>query len=420
MMSIIKFNHIFLFALFIRVSYFFAASLINFEPTSCCDWSRYDNISNNIINGNFNLDAGPFVIAPIFPYFVSLIKLLNFEKHILIIQIIQIFLSSISVIYLMKITQLLFHKRSIIILVGIIYSIYPFTFWYTFFLGQETIFQFFFILSIYNLILLLKNNNLKNTTIFSFFFSLAFLTKSHVLIFLPFVFLILLISNKKLFKTLKSFISISFLVFLFALPHGISNKIFNGFYVLSTTGIGHHFLVGHNDDFYKMVTNPPPKESAEYKRIWSMDYIIMRKIETNFSKMDHLKKDRQRLIEGIKWINNNPKKAVNLFIINTINFFKPGFNKLHHDYFKWLVSFLISLPIFILAYLGMLKKIYEDFSNHTIIVSLLLTMYLFSVVFYSQNRFRVITIEPFYIIYGSYYLQYLLDKYFKLNSFKNN
>ena len=71
MLSTIKFHHFFLLALFIRFIFLLCGYLFNLEPSSCCDWSRYNEISNNIVDGNFNLDAGPFVIAPIFPYFVS-------------------------------------------------------------------------------------------------------------------------------------------------------------------------------------------------------------------------------------------------------------------------------------------------------------------------------------------------------------
>ena len=194
---------------------------------------------------------------------------------------------------------------------------------------------------------------------------------------------------------MKNFIIFLFIIFFVALPHGISNKFINGFYVLSTTGVGMHFLVGHNDDFYRMVTHPPKKNTDEYKRIWSMNYNIVKKIENDFSHENHVTRDRKKLIEGVKWIKDNPKKSINLFYINSVNFLKPGFNKLHQDYLKWLVSLIISLPIFIFGYMGMVKNLYNDFKNHTTILSIFLTMFLFSTIFYSQNRFRVITVEPF-------------------------
>ena len=418
MLSIIKLRYFFLLALLIRFIFLICSNIIKLEPTSCCDWSRYNQISDNIINGNFNLDAGPFVIAPIFPYFVSLIKLINYDNHVIIILLTQIFLSALSVIYLIKISENIFNNKSISYISGLIYCLYPITFWYTIFLGQETIFQFFFIVSIYYLTSYLKDDKFKNLIKFSLFFCLSFLTKSHVLIFFPFVFLIFIFKNRNTVKSIKDFLVFIIIIFFVALPHGLSNKIMNGFYVLSTTGLGTHFLVGHNDDFYKMVTNPPPKNSEEYKRIWSMNYKVLVKIENDFRNESHVTKDRKRLIEGINWIKDNPKKSINLIYINSVNYLKPGFNKLHQDYLKWLVSLIISLPIFIFGYLGIINNLYNNFKNHTPILSIFLTMFLFSVIFYSQNRFRVITVEPFYIIYASYFLHYINEKYLKL--FLNN
>ena len=88
MLSTIKFHHFFLLALFIRFIFLLCGYLFNLEPSSCCDWSRYNEISNNIVDGNFNLDAGPFVIAPIFPYFVSLTKIIYYDQHVILIQVI--------------------------------------------------------------------------------------------------------------------------------------------------------------------------------------------------------------------------------------------------------------------------------------------------------------------------------------------
>jgi 4-amino-4-deoxy-L-arabinose transferase-like glycosyltransferase len=411
------FYKIFFLSFLIRIFYLLISYKLNFDPVSCCDWSRYNEISDNIINGNFNLDTGAFIVAPIFPYFVSLIKIINYDHHILVIQIFQIFLSSISVIFLMKISDLFFSNKLITIITGLVYCIYPITFWYVFYLGQETIFQSLFIISIYYLSLSLQKDNFINIGLFSLFFALAFLTKSHIILFYPFVFLIFFIKKKKFLFAIKNFTIFTLLILLIAMPHGISNKKINNFYVISTTGLGFHFLIGHNDDFYKMVTNPPPKTSEEYKRIWSMDYNIMKKIDNN-NKLNHQEKDRLRLVEGINWIKKYPKKTIELFIINSINFLKPGFNKLHQDYLKWLISFLISFPVYVLAYMGIIKNIYKDFSNHTTVLFILISMFLFSTIFYSQNRFRVITIEPFYLIYGSYYFHHLIRNIFKINYFK--
>ena len=62
----------------------------------------------------------------------------------------------------------------------------------------------------------------------------------------------------------------------------------------------------------------------------------------------------------------------------------------------------ISLPIYLLAYAGLFMALRERSRAHSWVLGLLLSMVAFSVVFYVQNRFRTITLEPFYLIYAAF------------------
>ena len=137
----IRFIHFFYLALSIRLIYFIFANITNINPTDCCDWSRYDQLSSQVLNGNFNLDSGAFITAPFFPFFVSLIKYISNEHTIVIIQLIQILISSFSVFILVKSSYLIFKNKEISLTVGLLFSLYPFTFWYVIYLGQETFFN---------------------------------------------------------------------------------------------------------------------------------------------------------------------------------------------------------------------------------------------------------------------------------------
>ena len=44
-------------------------------------------------------------------------------------------------------------------------------------------------------------------------------------------------------------------------------------------------------------------------------------------------------------------------------------------------------------------------------------MLIFSTFWYVQNRFRTITLEPFYIIYASYYLNKYLNNFVKKSNY---
>ncbi len=48
--------------------------------------------------------------------------------------------------------------------------------------------------------------------------------------------------------------------------------------------------------------------------------------------------------------------------------------------------------------------------NYVFIFYIFISMLLFSLVWYVQNRFRTITIEPFYIIYAAYVVTSFIEK----------
>ncbi len=413
-MNKIKYIHICFLGLSVRLFYLLSTYFLNISPTDCCDWTRYDELSTEILLGNYNMDGGAFIVAPIFPIIVAFAKIVSYENSILIVQLFQILISTLSIFFLMKLSDLIFENKSISIILGLIFSFYPFTFWFVIYMGQETIFQSLLIISFYYLLKFNKYEKIKDLIFFSIIFSLTIHTKSHVVLFIPFIFIILLLNCKSINITLKNFFIFSFILFFLSLPQSINNKNYNGYHILATTGVGYHFLVGHNDEFYKMLTDPPERGSEEYNKIWGMDYEVMRKTREKNNNLNHRELDKVRVSEGINWILDNPYKATNLFFINIKNFIQPGFNRLHHADLKWLISFLISLPIYILAYYGIFRNVKHDYKKHTLIICLFLMMLAFSSIFFTQNRFRVITLEPFYLIYASYSInkiyQYLRTK----------
>lgn len=401
-MNDIKISYIIFFSLTIKFAYLFVSYFLNIDFTTCCDYSRYDDLSNLILTQNYNFNHGAFVVAPIFPLVLSFAKIISFLNHIFVIQIFQIFISTISVYFLIKITDLIFQDRVITILSGFLFSIYPFTFWFSIYVGQETFFQSFWIISVFYFLKFIKLKGYKDIILFSIFFSLTILTKSHIIIFAPFVFFIIFIKLPNLIHTIKSSFIFIFILTLFILPQSLNNKYKNGFHVFSTSGGGFHFLVGHNDEFYDFVVNRDSLDADQYKKIKSMDFEVIKKISLNNKKKNNSELDKIYFENGLNWIVKNKEKALKLFLINLKNFLQPGFNKDHHPYYKWLISFIISVPIFFFGYLGIIISLKKNFRNHLFIASIFLTMFLFSVIFYTQNRFRVITIEPFYIIYASF------------------
>ncbi len=151
------------------------------------------------------------------------------------------------------------------------------------------------------------------------------------------------------------------IVFLLTLPYGIYNKIANDVYVISSSGLGGHFLTGHNDDTYTYLVDSPPRDTAEYVRIKTMDYMIFKQLAPKLEGLNHAQKQALYLHEGFDWINKNPIKAIKLLLVNLKYFLIPGFNIQHYPFKAWLFALTISTPIFVFAYFEIARNCINKF-----------------------------------------------------------
>lgn len=414
---ITKYDVIFIFFLALCARYLFAI-FSGIEPVSGPDWSRYDALSNQILAGNFNLETRLFITAPLFSYVVAALKLVFGPGYGFVLQNIQIVLSSISVVYLMLTAKLIFSDQRIAMLTGITYAIYPITLYFTHQFSQESIFQSIFIISIYYYSMYMADGNMKFLVKFSILFSLALLTKSHIILILPFLVFSLFMKYGMNKKSFLGAFSVMGIVFLVTLPYGIYNKVVNGTYVMASSGLGGHFVTGHNDDFFAYVIDPPPPDSAEFKRLKRLDFDVYRRLAPELAGLSHKQKQARYLEEGILWSIDHPVHFLRLVWFNLKNHLFPGFSVNHYPFKTWLIVLIISTPVFFFAYFEMTRRLVLDYRSHLAIASIFMGMLCFSIGFYSQNRFRVVTIEPFYLMYASSGLFYLLN-YFR-NKFQIN
>ena len=91
----------------------------------------------------------------------------------------------------------------------------------------------------------------------------------------------------------------------------------------------------------------------------------------------------------------------------------PGFNILHHPFNMWLLTFMISLPIFIFAYVEIIRNLFTNYKSHLTIVSIFSGMLSVAIIFYTYNRYRTVTIEPYYVMYACSFMVYFLQEKFK-------
>jgi len=407
---------IFFFSLVVRVLFLIFSGV---SSESNADWIyRYEIQSDNILNGNFNLEEKLFITAPLYSYFVAFIKIFFIENYKVVIVIFQIVLSSISAILISNIGLILFNKY-IGVMSGLLYSIYPFTLYFTHILGQESFFQSLFIFFIYFYLCYLTKKTNKLLILSSIFFTLSFLTKSHVIFVIPFVVLsISLIRDISFSYRIKNILIFLSIIFVLTMPYGIYNFKVNGMYVFSSSGHGGVLLISNNDQYYEYLINPPPLNSKKHQELKnSLDFDVLHKVEKKFNdSTSHAIKQNLFFKEALNWIMNNKMKYLKMIQVNLFNALKPGFNYNHYPYKIWLISFLISLPVFIFAYFEIGKKLIKYSNNHYFIFYIICAYLIYSTVFYQQGRYRVITVEPLYIIYFSSSVFYLFNKFIKKNN----
>jgi hypothetical protein len=362
--------------------------------------------ADKAMRGDFDFEMERFIASPLFPVVGGLFKLLFSSYWDTALVVFQLLLASLSGVYIYKTGELLFQSKKIALLASLIFAFFPLTFWFTHTFSQESIFQALFIFAFYFLLKSLIYSNLKQVIVSAIFFSLAYLTKSHLLvfsIFIPLIFFHWFGFTAKTFIYSSIFAIISL---LFSLPYGLYHLNRHQSYVISSNGAGYQFYLGNTEAGYRTVVDVPHKSSEDYQKIKYINSTAgyFNGSQAHYDSILRLsQKEKQTIFfkEAIQWIKANPKKFVILKMYDTLFFLVAGVNWQHYSFEEWLFSFLLSLPIYVFAYWSIIKQLKVNPKLTYPILYLLITMFLFSTVWYVQNRFRTITIESFYILYSA-------------------
>ena len=401
-----------IFSIFFVTRYLFliTSNFDNYELQPDSYW--YTEQSDQVLQGNFNLLRPLFITSPFFTYFQSLIKFLFDDSWEKVLELLQVSLSSISAIYIYKLGLILFKSKKISNLALLLYCFYPFTLWYVGTFTQDIWFQSFLIIFMYYFSLYLKNFKINNLILSALIFSITFLTKSHILIFSLFIPLVIFFSkkNENLSKIFHILI-FTLICLLSTLPYGLYNLKANQVYVLSSNGFGGLFILGHNDDAYINHIQTPELNSIEANRLKSVDYKIFSTLKKKTSNASPKEIQKIYFAEGLDWIKENPQKSKELLIFNFKRFFTPGLSKAWYSYNVWIVSILVSFPIMLFGYMALIKLLIIDYRKYSWMMYLFLSLLIFSLVFYYQGRFKIITLEPLLILLSSYGIYNFLLKY---------
>ena len=375
------------------------------------DEQRYHILSNQIINGSYDLDAISFICAPFIPYCVALIKCISITYWQSLFFIFQCLLTALSVVYLFKLTDLLFKNKQISTIAAWFYCFYPMTFYYVKNIGQECTYQSCLIISVYFLNKFSELKLKRDLIIAAIVFSICFLTKGIILFWSPFiVFFIFRIKSINLKEKINNSIVFSAICLLFTIPNGVYNLQKHKVYTFSSDGLAHYFWFGNSEFAYQRDVlgtinygnkTTEIKDTAKWIYDMSPPNVSMATYEKAFQLFPS-EQARQAIFKrnAFDWIEQNPKRFIELKIHCCIRFFLCGLNYKIYPLSKWALSVAIFLPLYAFAYVGLFKSLKTDFEKHNWMLTLFIIMCLFSMVYTFESRFRTTTLEPFYIIYA--------------------
>jgi len=394
---------LFLLAISIRLLWLFVQPI---DYLSTPDFFRYDEFSDNILQGNYDLDAGLFIAAPLISYVLALFKILFANNYLFFLGFFQVILSALSVVFLSASAGLIFASRVTSIVTGCIFSVYLPSLYFVYLPSQESIFQSLFIICFYYLVEFSISKRATSLVLFSAFFSLSALTKSHILLMLPLLLVAVGLWNQQSIKKRFVWVALSAsIMFTIFSPYGIYNYFVHETFIIASSGGGGFFLTSHNDDFYKWVIKTPPRDSDEFKRLKSLDFKAYRDTAAGFDKhTKHQDKQSAWLKHGLEWVFKHPSKNAELILFNLQNHLLPGYSTRFYTLAQSALMSSITALIFIPAYAEFFKLRSQLLVSHVPAMICVLSMILFVLLFYSQNRFRVVTVEPIYVIYASSFI----------------
>lgn len=376
------------------------------------DAHRYDILSDRILSGNYDLDIIAYITAPLYCYILAFIKLLFSELWEPVAVAYQFILISISAVYIYKIAKLLFGSTTTGIIAALLYIFYPLTLWLNFTFTQETSFQGYFIFFLFHFIHYQKTFNIRSLIYACIFFCISLLTKSHILMLLPFIVCILL--YKKKVKDIIIFLAV---LMVFVLPHGLLNKKLHDVFTISSHGNASLFILGHSDQTYDCLIRRAGEMEKFSSQGCNPDFVFNTEYEYPnvglVNQWSAKERNSKRLELAIDWIKSNPDKFIRLKLIGLQRFLMPGLDHRQYRFSYWLLSFIAGLLIYIPAYLTIYKYFRKEPYLHLLVISVIIICGSIFMIFFPINRFRVITMEPLLMVYAGVFYTSIYEKYLK-------
>lgn len=371
------------------------------------DSSWYVGYADAWLRGEFDFDIGRFILSPGYVWFLAFCKAVFSAYWETGVTAIQLVVAALSGVYFYKLGKLLFNE-TVAAIATWAFCFLPLTFWWVHTFTAEILFQSLLIISVYYFLRSAQTEKAGQLFLSAVLLGVCLLLKSHIILFTPFIALYYLLNGKNTRVRFAFPVLYGMLCVLCLLPFTIYCWKTHHTLVLSSNGSGYQFYLGNTEAGYVTVVDPPAQGTADFDKLQD---IVVYAGYFNGDKpyydsiMARPQAVKQKLFrqEAMAWIDAHPKKFWTIKVYDVLKFLQPGVSYKYYPFAQWLLVFLVYAPVYFLAYFAIIWAIRrEGIRNHIPITGLFVSMLLFSVIWYVQNRFRTITIEPFYILYATW------------------
>jgi len=385
---------LFLFSFFIRVS-----SIFIFGDTSLeNEWAI---MVNNLVNyGKLSLfNFGDFFVPnvfmpPLYAFYLYFFKVFNFsnEIYILVVLFSQCILSSFSVVIFYIINKLFFSKK-INIFGTLIFSLFPLHIYACSQISSAILQSFLMVMFFYFFFKMVKKNNLFNICFLSLTSGLLMLLRGE---FIALFLLSILYMALFLKINLKSVIMILLLTTVVISPYLIRN-IVSVEAITITKSFGYNLWKGNN-----------PTSTAEGNTPLYLIEEQLNKVPKD--KYYDINADKVYLDEGIKYIKNNPKRYLSLYLKKIFSFIFIDINSSYPNYYHP----LHYLPVLFIGITSIIGIILSDKSSY--LINFLILFFIANVtivsIFFILPRYSL-AIIPLQIIFSNIFFEYIRTNFFK-------
>lgn len=407
--SQVKLFHLCLFNLLITTAYALASGSqpLTFFP----DEKEYVLLADKALQGDFNFDIGRFIRSPLYPLFLAAAKLFFGGAWLHAVLVIHALFQALACAGLYFLAKELFNRQTAVIS-ALLFSIFIPCFFYIKAISSETIFQANYIWLLYFFLVSLKRERIFYTLITGILFSLAYLNRSQIGLFAPIMVSGYLFSAR--FTVGKRIVRVALFTLIAVtatLPWGLTNLRLHNLFITSSNGGTWVFIAGNSNTGYAQFIEDIDIHSKRYKEVQMLEPSLAREMgDTAIWSKSVMERQAAFSAYGRKWVKENPGKFLHIKTKLAALFFVPGLMKKHHPFTKWLMSFLVALPFYVLAYIGMAIAFRQDWRNHLWFAGYLLTIFILMVVFVFSSRFRTYGIEALYLMYAAVPLALLAQK----------